>query len=170
MSQPACSRRSVLLNELAASGQSARNPYNESNVGTYFVQNFGCRATQADGAALETLLAAKGLEAAGERSAAGLGVLNTCTVTSAADDKLRQTIRPVHRETPAAQILVTGCSAQRAPEELACMPGVEWVIGNSHKTQIADLVTTETRRNPLHIIGSAGTPYHGNIHEIGRAH
>jgi threonylcarbamoyladenosine tRNA methylthiotransferase MtaB len=133
-------------------------------VGTYFVQNFGCRATQADGAALETLLAAKGLEAAGERSAADLVVLNTCTVTSSADDDVRQTIRRVHRENPAAQILVTGCYAQRAPEELACMPGVEWVIGNSHKTQIADLVTTETRRNPLHIIGSAGTPYHGNIH------
>ena len=154
----------MLRNELADSGQSARNPYNERNVGTYFVQNFGCRATQADGAALETLLAAKGLEAAGERSAADLVVLNTCTVTSSADDDVRQTIRRVHRENPAAQILVTGCYAQRAPEELACMPGVEWVIGNSHKTQIADLVTTETRRNPLHIIGSAGTPYHGNIH------
>lgn len=130
-------------------------------MGTYFVQNFGCRATQADGAALESLLAAKGLEAAGERSAADLVVLNTCTVTSSADDDVRQTIRRVHRENPAAQILVTGCYAQRAPEELACMPGVEWVVGNSHKTQIADLVMIETRGNPRL---SAGTPYHGNIH------
>ncbi len=133
-------------------------------MGTYFVQNFGCRATQADGAALESLLAAKGLEAAGERSAADLVVLNTCTVTSSADDDVRQTIRRVHRENPAAQILVTGCYAQRAPEELASMPGVEWVVGNSHKTRIADLVTIEGRRNP----GTAGAaeqlPYHGNIH------
>jgi threonylcarbamoyladenosine tRNA methylthiotransferase MtaB len=133
-------------------------------VGTFFVQNFGCRATQADGAALESLLAAKGLEAAGERAAATLVVLNTCTVTSSADDDVRQTIRRVHRENPAAQILVTGCYAQRAPEELASMPGVEWVVGNSHKTQIADLVTIGIRRNPLPILGSAGTPYHGNIH------
>jgi threonylcarbamoyladenosine tRNA methylthiotransferase MtaB len=133
-------------------------------VGTYFVQNFGCRATQADGAALESLLAAKGLEAAGERSAADLVVLNTCTVTSSADNDVRQTIRRVHRENPAAQILVTGCYAQRAPEELASMPGVEWVVGNSHKTQIADLVTIENRRNPLNVIESATTPYHGNIH------
>jgi threonylcarbamoyladenosine tRNA methylthiotransferase MtaB len=133
-------------------------------VGTYFVQNFGCRATQADGAALESLLAAKGLAAAGERSAANLVVLNTCTVTSSADDDVRQTIRRVHRENPAAQILVTGCYAQRAPEELASMPGVEWVVGNSHKTQIADLVTIGIRRNPLPILGSDGTPYHGNIH------
>ena len=119
----------------------------------FFVQNFGCRAAQADGAALESLLAAKGLCAAGERTAADLVVLNTCTVTSAADDDVRQTIRRVHRENPAARILVTGCYAQRAPEELAALPGVEWVVGNSHKTQIADLVTMGTN-----------TPYHGNIH------
>ena len=125
-------------------------------MGKFFVQNFGCRATQADGAALESLLAAKGLRASDDRAAADLVVLNTCTVTSSADDDVRQTIRRVHRENPAARILVTGCYAQRAPEELALMPGVEWVVGNSHKTQIADLVT----------IGSPapGTPYHGNIH------
>ncbi len=116
----------------------------------FFVQNFGCRATQADGAALESLLGAKGLQSAGERSSADLVVLNTCTVTASADDDVRQTIRRVHRENPAARILVTGCYAQRAPDELAAMPGVEWVVGNSHKTQIAELVTS--------------APYHGNIH------
>jgi threonylcarbamoyladenosine tRNA methylthiotransferase MtaB len=114
---------------------------NRYRVGTYFVQNFGCRATQADGAALESLLAAKGLEAATDRVSADLVVLNTCTVTSAADEDVRHTIRRVHRENPLAKILVTGCYAQRAPEELADFPGVEWVVGNSHKTQIAELVT-----------------------------
>jgi threonylcarbamoyladenosine tRNA methylthiotransferase MtaB len=118
-------------------------------VGKFFVQNFGCRATQADGAALETMLAAKGLEAADARAEADLVILNTCTVTSSADDDVRQTLRRVHRENPAARILVTGCYAQRAPEELAALPGVEWVVGNSHKGQIAELVTT--------------APYHGNI-------
>jgi threonylcarbamoyladenosine tRNA methylthiotransferase MtaB len=119
-------------------------------VGKFFVQNFGCRATQADGAAIEALLAAKGLEAAEVRAGADLVVLNTCTVTSTADDEVRQTIRRVHRENPAARILVTGCYAQRAPEELASLAGVEWVVGNSHKAQIAELVTV--------------APYHGNIH------
>src|SRR4051812_4001134 len=123
-------------------------------VEKYFVQNFGCRATQADGAALESLLAAKGLDASEDRAAADLVVLNTCTVTASADDDVRQTIRRVHRENPAARILVTGCYAQRAPDELAAMPGVQWVVGNSHKTEIANLVT----------IAPEGTPYHGNIH------
>ncbi len=119
------------------------------SVGTFFVQNFGCRAAQADGAALETQLAGAGLEAAAERARAGLVVLNTCTVTGAADEDVRQAVRRVHRENPAARILVTGCYAQRAPAELAALPGVEWVVGNSHKTQIAALVSA--------------APYHGNI-------
>ena len=122
-------------------------------MGKFFVQNFGCRATQADGAALESLLAAKGLEAAGERSQADLVVLNTCTVTASADEDVRHAIRRVHRENPGARILVTGCYAQRAPAELASLPGVEWVVGNSHKAEIADLVT----------VSEEDTPYHGNI-------
>jgi threonylcarbamoyladenosine tRNA methylthiotransferase MtaB len=128
----------------------ARAHFIIDSVPRFFVQNFGCRATQADGAALESLLAAKGLECAGARPQADLVILNTCTVTSSADDDVRQTVRRVHRENPAARILVTGCYAQRAPEELAALPGVEWVVGNSHKTQIAELVTS--------------APYHGNIH------
>uniref|UniRef100_Q022F3 MiaB-like tRNA modifying enzyme n=1 Tax=Solibacter usitatus (strain Ellin6076) TaxID=234267 RepID=Q022F3_SOLUE len=124
-------------------------------MGKFFVQNFGCRATQADGAALESLLAAKGLEATGARAGADLVVLNTCTVTASADDDVRQTIRRVHRENPAARILVTGCYAQRAPEELIALPGVEWVVGNSHKTQIAEIVTAAPVTEAF---------YHGNIH------
>jgi threonylcarbamoyladenosine tRNA methylthiotransferase MtaB len=116
----------------------------------FFVQNFGCRATQADGAALEALLSGNGLVPVAQRDQADLVVLNTCTVTEAADSDVRQTVRRVHRENGAARILVTGCYAQRAPEELAAMPGVEWVVGNSHKTQIAELVT--------------GLDYHGQIH------
>ena len=121
----------------------------------FFVQNFGCRATQADGAALESLLAARGFTAAEGRESADLVVLNTCTVTAAADEDARHAIRRVHRENPLARILVTGCYAQRAPRELAAMPGVAWVVGNSHKTQIGDLVQ---------LSAGAGTPYHGNIH------
>lgn len=116
----------------------------------FFVQNFGCRASQADGAALEAQLAQKGLTPAAERDQADLVVLNTCTVTASADADVRQIARRVHRENGAARILVTGCYAQRAPQEIAALPGVEWVIGNSHKTRIAELVS--------------GVEYHGGIH------
>ena len=106
----------------------------------YFVKTFGCRASQADGAALETGLASHGLSQASNVTDADLIVLNTCTVTATADDELRQTVRRIHRAQPQARIVVTGCYAQRAPEEIAALPGVSLVVGNSHKNSIPDLV------------------------------
>src|SRR3954470_6046999 len=107
---------------------------------TYFVENFGCRATQADGAAIERQLMQRGLTAAEHREQASVVVLNTCTVTAEADKDVRATIRRVHRENPDSKILVTGCYAQRAPEEIAQLPGVTWVVGNSHKSRVADVI------------------------------
>src|SRR5437763_9772105 len=108
----------------------------------FYVQNFGCRATQADGAAIERQLSEKGLGRASSTADADIVVLNTCTVTAAADQDARAAIRRVHRENPEAKILVTGCYAQRAPHELAALPGVTWVVGNSHKHQAADIATS----------------------------
>jgi threonylcarbamoyladenosine tRNA methylthiotransferase MtaB len=119
----------------------------------FFVQNFGCRATQADGAALEAQLAGRGLEVSAERETADLVILNTCTVTAEADSDARSTIRRVRRENPGARILVTGCYAQRAPDELANMPGVDWVIGNSHKTEIAEMLAGEVDYHGQIVVG-----------------
>ena len=128
----------------------------------FYVQNFGCRATQADGAGIAAALAAKGLHQMDTPSAAELVIVNTCTVTSEADQDARQTIRRIHRENPQARILVTGCYAQRRPAELAKLPGVRWVVGNSHKTAIADIVTPK-----LVNISPGAEPaeltYHGEI-------
>jgi threonylcarbamoyladenosine tRNA methylthiotransferase MtaB len=110
---------------------------------TFWIKNFGCRASQADGAAIEAGLAARGFAAVGDAGEAELVVLNTCTVTAAADEEVRQTIRRLHRAHPAARIVVTGCYAQRAPEEIAAMDGVALVAGNSHKTKIPDLVSAD---------------------------
>lgn len=122
-------------------------------VDRFWVKNFGCRASQADGAAIEAGLAAKGLAPASGAADAGLIVLNTCTVTATADDEVRQTVRRIHRDHPQARILITGCYAQRAPRELAAMDGVSLVVGNSHKTQIPDLA-------------ASAVDYHGQI-EVG---
>jgi threonylcarbamoyladenosine tRNA methylthiotransferase MtaB len=108
-------------------------------VGSFYLENFGCRATQADGAALERQLLEKGLLRADDPGQAEVVVLNTCTVTSSADQDARSTIRRIHRENPGARILVTGCYAQRAPEEIAQIPGVSVVVGNSHKHELAEI-------------------------------
>ena len=105
----------------------------------YYVENFGCRATQADGAALERQFEERGLTRAASSGHASVVVLNTCTVTAAADQDARAAIRRVRRRNPQARIIVTGCYAQRAPEEIAALPGVSLVVGNSHKHQLAHL-------------------------------
>lgn len=126
----------LLINSSALHASAAYN----STVSSFYVENFGCRATQADGAAVEQQLRAQGLEAAAEPSEAQVVVLNTCTVTAAADQDARAAIRRIHRANPNCEIVVTGCYAQRAPQELASLPGVRWVVGNSHKHQIGELI------------------------------
>jgi threonylcarbamoyladenosine tRNA methylthiotransferase MtaB len=105
----------------------------------FFVENFGCRATQADGAALERQFEERGLARASSPTQASVVILNTCTVTAGADQDARAAIRRVRRQNPEARIVVTGCYAQRAPEELAALPGVDLVVGNSHKHQLAEI-------------------------------
>jgi threonylcarbamoyladenosine tRNA methylthiotransferase MtaB len=111
-------------------------------VASFYIENFGCRATQADGAALESQFLESGLERARAARDAEIVVLNTCTVTESADKDARASIRRVRRENPDCRILVTGCYAQRAPQELAAMPGVTWVVGNSHKHLAAEIATS----------------------------
>jgi threonylcarbamoyladenosine tRNA methylthiotransferase MtaB len=133
---------------------------------TFYIEQFGCRATQADGAAIERQLRDQGFRAEDNRAAADIVVLNTCTVTAAADTQARDAIRKIHAANPRSSIIVTGCYAQRAPEELATLPGVSLVVGNSHKPQIPSLANRfETLRRvssrseflPVEILGSTAT-------------
>src|SRR3990172_8036816 len=107
---------------------------------TFHLLNFGCRASQADGAAIKRQLLNSGLAETARAEDCEIAVLNTCTVTSAADAEVRQIIRRIHRSNPECKIMVTGCYAQRASQEVAGLPGVEWVVGNSHKHLIAEVL------------------------------
>src|SRR5437016_4068217 len=106
----------------------------------FYVQNFGCRATQADGAAIERQFLDQGLRPALDSAEADIVVINSCTVTAEADRDARAAVRRLHRQNPERQIIITGCYAQRAPQEVAALPGVSRVIGNSHKHELANIV------------------------------
>ena len=80
-----------------------------------------------------------------EPLAADVVIVNTCSVTEEADRAARAFIRRAHRKNPAAKIVVTGCYAQRAPEELAAMAGVAAVVGNSHKALAPEIILEMTR-------------------------
>jgi threonylcarbamoyladenosine tRNA methylthiotransferase MtaB len=126
-------------------------------VARFYIENFGCRATQADGAALERQFLERGLERAKAARDAEIVVLNTCTVTEGADQDARASIRRLQRVNPDCRILVTGCYAQRAPEELAALPGVTWVVGNSHKHQAAEIAISSSFSSSFLAAGSSSS-------------
>ena len=122
-----------------SSQHQARNCVDKLNkVEGYHVENFGCRASRSDGEAIAAGLRSRGLAPAPTLDSADVVILNTCSVTAEADRTARAFIRRVKRENPQARIVVTGCYAQRAPEEVAAL-SVDAVAGNSHKRLVPDL-------------------------------
>jgi threonylcarbamoyladenosine tRNA methylthiotransferase MtaB len=96
---------------------------------------------------------AQGLVDLGWRPAAGgeapdLILVNTCTVTARADQQARQAIRRQAREFPGAPLFITGCYAQRVPEELMELPGVRAVMGNREKTSLPQVLRELSQEGP----------------------
>ena len=89
-------------------------------------------------------------------AAADVVIVNTCSVTEEADREARAFIRRAHRRNPAARIVVTGCYAQRAPEEVAALPGVAAVVGNSHKALAPEIVQQVSGSAGQRVSESAG--------------
>jgi threonylcarbamoyladenosine tRNA methylthiotransferase MtaB len=106
------------------------------NVEGYHVENFGCRANRAEGEAIASGLRQAGLREAVDLETATVIVLNTCSVTAEGDRDARAFLRRVRRVSPGARVVFTGCYAQRAPEEVAALDGVDVVVGNSHKSLV----------------------------------
>ena len=140
----------------------------------FSIKNFGCRASQADGAGIAASLAARGLQRTENHAAADLVVLNTCTVTAEADRDARSAIRRIHRENPRAEVLVTGCYAQRSPREVSAIQGVKWVVGNAHKHEIGEIIAPKLvqidgapeQRHAYHGEVAAGTTLVGDVADL----
>src|SRR5271166_4156174 len=116
---------------------------------SFHVEHFGCRAARADGEAVSARLREAGLGDASPR-VADVVIVNTCSVTAEADRAARAFIRRAHRLNPEARIVVTGCYAQRAPQELTGMDGVAAVVGNSHKALAPEIALSLLRRAAPH--------------------
>jgi threonylcarbamoyladenosine tRNA methylthiotransferase MtaB len=97
----------------------------------------GCRLNQHDTAAMRADLVRGGYAEAQPGDEPDVVVVNTCTVTARADQEARQLIRRLAREHPRARLVVTGCYAQRAPAEVAAIPGVARVLGIAERERIA---------------------------------
>src|SRR5690606_21342370 len=88
----------------------------------------GCKVNQYETEYVREGLLSLGYRDAGPNESADLCVVNTCTVTNEGDAKSRQIIRRIARQNPGSRIVVMGCYATRAPQEVAELPGVAEVI------------------------------------------
>jgi threonylcarbamoyladenosine tRNA methylthiotransferase MtaB len=104
------------------------------------ITTLGCKTNQFESAAMAETLARDGFQVVPFEEAADIYVINTCTVTARTDAESRRLIRRARKGRPGAKIVVTGCYAQLAFEQLREMPGVSLVLGNSEKKGIAELV------------------------------
>ena len=100
----------------------------------------GCKLNFAESSALGKELLQRGHQRASLQEVPDVCVVNTCSVTDAADHKDRQTIHQLHRKYPNAIIIVTGCYAQLQPEQIAQIEGVDYVLGQNEKYEITQLV------------------------------
>jgi len=73
-------------------------------------------------------------------------VINTCTVTAAADAEGKQLVRRAKAKNPESMVVVTGCLAEDRPEEVAALPGVDMVVGNKEKPFLLEKIVNHSSR------------------------
>jgi len=125
---------------------------------TVAVSTLGCRLNQVESQEMLSLLERHGFRPATEGEQPGIHIVNTCTVTGRADFSDRQLIRRIARESPDALLVVTGCYAQTAPDEVARIPGVDLVVGNQEKYRLPELLgDLGKRRRPEVMVADVRT-------------
>jgi threonylcarbamoyladenosine tRNA methylthiotransferase MtaB len=117
------------------------------------VATLGCKVNQCESAGIAGALTARGITIVPFEETADGYIINTCTVTGRTDGQSRQLIRRAIRKNPAAVVLVTGCYAQRAPEEIARIRGVRFIAGNAEKERIPDILCEMTAGAPRVSVG-----------------
>ncbi len=109
----------------------------------------GCKVNQYETQAIRESLAAKGFVETDPEQAADLYVINTCTVTSASDEKSRQYIKKVRRKNPQTTVVVTGCYAEADAKTLKKMEGIDYVITKAEEAKLAEIISRGTAHRTL---------------------
>ncbi len=112
------------------------------------VTTLGCKVNQFESDAIAQALESHGWQRADENDQAEVCIVNTCTVTGKASMQSRQLIRQLMRRDPGARIVVTGCYAQTAPDEIEKIGGVDYIIGHFDKSDIPHLIIASFSHAP----------------------
>ncbi len=107
---------------------------------TVALESLGCKLNQAEMQSLARQFVGAGYRVVSPTDKADIYILNTCTVTHVADRKSRHLLRLARRRNPSAQLVAIGCYAQRSPNELAGIEGVELVLDNRQKWNLLKLL------------------------------
>ena len=100
----------------------------------------GCKLNFAESSALGKALLERGHVRAKQGEQADICIINTCSVTDAADHKDRQMIHRIRRQNPNAILIVTGCYAQLKPQEISHIDGVDYVLGQDQKFHLTEFI------------------------------
>ncbi len=118
-------------------------------------RTFGCKLNLYETAGMQQGTRRRGYAVVSNDADADIVVVNTCSVTGRADQEARQYIRSVHRRVPRARVVVTGCYAQRAPQEIKDLPGVALVAGHREKDVLETLLAGLPDTGPARVeVGS----------------
>jgi len=115
----------------------------------------GCKVNQYETEAMAELFCNAGYDLVDFEDIADVYVINTCTVTNMSDRKSRQMIRRAVKRNPQAIVAVVGCYAQRAPQDVISIDGVDIVIGTNQRSNIVQLVEqAKFLHKPVGIVGN----------------
>lgn len=124
--------------------QSSNSPGKASGPGVVsqkvFIKTMGCKVNTFDGNAIGNQFRARGYTVVETPGDADVTVLNTCSVTSAADREARYLIRRYRRENPGTRMVVTGCYAQTDSARLTGMKEVDFVVPNEAKDRLLQFI------------------------------
>jgi len=118
----------------------------------FSITTLGCKVNQAESEAIAQDLLSSEWSSTRDCDQAEVCIVNTCTVTQKASMQSRQAIRQAIRSNPDARIIVTGCYAQTAPQEINRIDGVDYIVGHDKKLAISRLVCAkddQTAENTL---------------------
>jgi threonylcarbamoyladenosine tRNA methylthiotransferase MtaB len=104
------------------------------------VTTLGCKVNQFETDAMAEALERHGWRCAAADEPVDVCIVNTCTVTGRASMQSRQMVRQLMRRHPQARIIVTGCYAQTAPDEIEAIGGAADIIGHADKSEIPRLI------------------------------
>lgn len=110
-----------------------------------FLDSIGCRLNQSEIETMARQLLAAGHEIVKETAVADKVIINTCAVTAQAARDARSQTRRIHRQNPNAEIVLTGCYATIAPDELAQVEGAGRVVVNQQKAKLVQMLDPEAR-------------------------